>query len=107
MDSKLDWDKNFISPASSKKSKASLEDKAIFWKAPTFAGKNRAKKTSLNNTPSNIPTPKPSSNKITSFLVKDGKIINTEATVPISRDTKDAVVSLIISDDEKENVVIE
>jgi hypothetical protein len=34
MDPNLDWDKNFLSPASSKTSKSTLEDKATFWKAP-------------------------------------------------------------------------
>lgn len=104
-DSKLDWDKSFISPASNKKSKASLEDKAVFWKAPTFASESRAKKASLNTT-QNAPTPKLSSNMITSFFVKDGKINNVEATVVTSNGAKNAVVNLIISDDEKENAAI-
>lgn len=34
MDPTLDWDKSFLSPSSSKTSKASLNDRAIFW-SPT------------------------------------------------------------------------
>ena len=35
MDPNLDWDKNFVSPSSTKKTKATLEDRATFWKPPS------------------------------------------------------------------------
>ena len=33
MDPNLDWDKSFLSPCSSKKTKSTLEDKATYWQA--------------------------------------------------------------------------
>ena len=33
MDPNLDWDKSFLSPSSSKKTKSTLEDKATYWQA--------------------------------------------------------------------------
>ncbi|KAL9190441.1 hypothetical protein ACHAXT_007652 [Thalassiosira profunda] len=35
MDPTLDWDKSFLSPSSSKTSKATLQDRAAFWKPPS------------------------------------------------------------------------
>eukprot|EP00581_Thalassiosira_minuscula_P011101 CAMPEP_0183717988 /NCGR_PEP_ID=MMETSP0737-20130205/11377_1 /TAXON_ID=385413 /ORGANISM="Thalassiosira miniscula, Strain CCMP1093" /LENGTH=1003 /DNA_ID=CAMNT_0025947467 /DNA_START=197 /DNA_END=3205 /DNA_ORIENTATION=+ len=40
MDPTFDWDKSFLSPSSSKRSKATLEDRATFWKAPTRRSSN-------------------------------------------------------------------
>lgn len=70
LDPNLDWDKRFLSPASSKKSKACLDDKAIFWK-PTASSKTNkdAKikappviKQSENDTPYNPYSCKPKAN---------------------------------------------
>ena len=119
MDPNLDWDKNFVSPASSKKSKANLEDKAAFWKAPASiqintyikakSTKNSSRRTAdvdqnlepvsavestkpkaKKDDTSKAPKPKSGSRGITSFFKK-----NTENGADI--------VTLLVSDDEKEN----
>jgi hypothetical protein len=52
MDPTLGWDKNFISPASGKTSKSTLDDKAAFWKAPPSIQINTYIKAKSNKNPS-------------------------------------------------------
>lgn len=80
MDPDNNWDKSFISPSSSKKSKASLEDRATFWKAPTnltyvkisSATANKTKDTSSSRTYSSKNTTGKKTAKASRTKSKDG-----------------------------------
>lgn len=125
MDPNLDWDKNFVSPASSKESKATLDDRATFWKAPSSSRTNGRKATHTNaqeaqnatvcqtaakdNSRTEVPKPVVSiktnranreqpSSKSKPHSKKITSFFDKNATAKDCR-----IVNLIISDDEKEN----
>lgn len=131
LDPNLDWDKSFLSPASSKKSKASLDDKATFWKPPASSRAKDAKEKALtateqsdNGTPCNPYSCKPKAKsgfdqskpkarvlttsmtksnctKITSFFNKDGSM---RCDSVHSKSTNSQVVSKLAAvDNNKEN----